>query len=449
MVNVKKLNEEVQIFKHKFKKDIWQEEFLQTEGDKILCCGRQIGKSEICGEDGGQYAILNRKTTILMIAPTERQAQLLFNKTLDFLELNYRKYIKKGKDRPTKSKIQLKNGSLIYCLPTGLSGTGIRGLTIDRVDEASRIPEDVWIAVEPMLLTTGGDTILLSTPFGRQGYFYDVLINKEKAFNSFTRFETTSEKVIEEREICETWTEKQRERALQRLESAKARMTKNQYAQEYLGQFIDDVAQFFTDDLIKSCMTLQRKAIGLTPFPNSFFLGVDVAGQGGRDETTYEVLERINDKHFLHRENIMELNNLTTFTTRQILKLDRKYNFKNIFVDDGGVGYGVFSELLEDKQTRRKTIPINNAKRPLDKDEKRKHKILKEDLYNNLLVGMEKGYIKLLDDPEIFQSLKSVQYSYEDGRFRIFGNYTHIVEGLIRAYWGSKTKHLNISISWV
>jgi len=62
---------------------------------------------------------------------------------------------------------------------------------------------------------------------------------------------------------------------------------------------------------------------------------------------------------------------------------------------------------------------------------------------------MEKGYIKLLDDPEIFQSLKSVQYSYEDGRFRIFGNYTHIVEGLIRAYWGSKTKHLNISISWV
>ena len=106
-------------------------------------------------------------------------------------------------------------------------------------------------------------------------------------------------------------------------------------------------------------------------------------------------------------------------------------------------------ELLEDPQTRRKTIAINNARRPLDKDNKQKKKILKEDLYNNLLNLMQKGNIKLLEDPEIYQSLKSVQYSIEDGRFKIFGNYTHIVEGLIRAAWCAKTKHLNIHIHWI
>ena len=57
---------------------------------------------------------------------------------------------------------------------------------------------------------------------------------------------------------------------------------------------------------------------------------------------------------------------------------------------------------------------------------------------------MERKEIKLLKDPEIFQSLKSVQFDAETGK--IFGKYTHIAEGLIRAAWGVKNKGLNIYI---
>ena len=51
--------------------------------------------------------------------------------------------------------------------------------------------------------------------------------------------------------------------------------------------------------------------------------------------------------------------------------------------------------------------------------------------------------VKLLKDDELIQSLKSVQYEYmvkrgEKTELRIFGNYTHIVEGLIRAAWCAK-----------
>ena len=139
------------------KLDDWQKEFIETKGDRVLCCGRQVGKSEICGIDAGEYAMKNKNKTILMIAPTERQAFSLFNKTLDYLMRNYRSFIKKGKDRPTKTKIFLNNGAKIYCLPTGLSGLGIRFLTVHKLyaDEASRIPEEVWTAVTPMMLTTG------------------------------------------------------------------------------------------------------------------------------------------------------------------------------------------------------------------------------------------------------------------------------------------------------
>jgi hypothetical protein len=107
--------------------------------------------------------------------------------------------------------------------------------------------------------------------------------------------------------------------------------------------------------------------------------------------------------------------------------------------------------LLDNQQTKRKIIALNNRARPLDKDDQHKKKILKEDLYNNLLMLMEQGKIKLLDDDELIESLKSVQYEYNIKpnsltMLRIFGNYTHITEGLIRAAWCARDKTLNI---WV
>jgi len=156
--------------------DKWQKDFLKTEGDKILCCGRQVGKSVIAARDAAEYALTHPNKQILMIAPTERQAYELFDKTLSYISQQAHYKIRQGRFRPTKHKIHLKNKSVIHCLPTGLSGVGIRGRTINRlyVDEASRVPEEVWTAITPMLLTTGGDIILLSTPFGRQGYFYRI-----------------------------------------------------------------------------------------------------------------------------------------------------------------------------------------------------------------------------------------------------------------------------------
>ena len=128
------------------KLDPWQKEFLEHEGDKCLNCGRQVGKSTICGRDAGEWAVKNKKSIVLMIAPTERQAYGLFDKTLSYLAANYKTYISRGKDRPTKSKINLNNGTTIYCLPTGLSGIGIRFLTVHRlyVDEASRVPTKLF-----------------------------------------------------------------------------------------------------------------------------------------------------------------------------------------------------------------------------------------------------------------------------------------------------------------
>jgi len=76
-------------------------------------------------------------------------------------------------------------------------------------------------------------------------------------------------------------------------------------------------------------------------------------------------------------------------------------------------------------------------------------------MYFNLLALMEHDKLKLLDDDELIDSLKSVQWELvriegKPTKTRIFGRNTHIAEGLIRAAWlAYQDKSLNIWIDSV
>lgn len=419
--------------------DKWQKDVLSTNGNIVLRSGRQVGKSTVISIKSAEYAVNNAKKSIMIISATERQAYLLFSKVLQYIHDNHKNSLKWGKDRPTKSEIKLKNGSIIRCLPTGLDGLGIRGYTVDLLiaDEAAFIPQEVWAAVTPMLATTGGVQILLSTPVGRGGYFYDCFHDR-----NFTSFHISSEIVAQER------SEPQRTWMLEHQAKEKQRMTKLQYAQEYLGEFVDDLRQFFSDEIIKKVQCLKRR--GSIDSSAVYFLGVDIARMG-EDESTFEILDRTNRKAIEQVESIVTTRTLTTQTIQKIIELETAYKFRKIYIDDGGMGAPVLDQLLKEDKTKRKVEGLNNARRSLDRDETQHKKLMKEDLYLNLLRLMERGEIKLLDDDEIAASLKSVQYEYvtkegQPTRMRIFGSYTHIAEGLIRAAWGAQDKKLNI---WV
>lgn len=419
--------------------DDWQKEILATEGNICLRSGRQVGKSTVVSMKAADYAAKHPKKHIMVISAVERQAYLLFEKILAHLHQYHRDKIKKGKDRPTKTKLQLTNGSIIYCLPTGASGYGIRGFTIDLLiaDEAHYINEGVWKAVTPMLAMTGGDTWLLSTPRGREGYFYNCFQDE-----SYTKFHISTEDVLN----FPSRTELQKADLRKTIDHDKKHMTKLEYAQEYLGEFVDELMQFFNDDLIRKCMTQTKSCV----LSKDLFLGVDVARMGG-DETVLCSVERINRESIKMFDLDVSVNTMLTHTVRLILHKDRQYKFKKIYIDDGGLGVGVFDPLLEDDQTKRKVVAINNASRPLEADKKRNKKLLKEDLYNNLLNLMEQGKIDLLDQEEVFLSLKSIQMEYVDDKLgkrtlKIYGKYSHIAEALIRAAWCMKDKSLNIYI---
>jgi len=422
--------------------DDWQKEYINTEGNCFLLCGRQSGKSTAMSIKFGTRAATRPNRKILMIAYTENQAYALFFKTLMFLQAKYPKMIRTGNKKPTRHEIYLTNDSQISCYAAGISGDGLRHHTLTdlAIDEAAPMSREVFVAVSPMLSITGGSMDISSTPRGKQGYFYDASQRPD-----FKKFYISAEDCPRHKKEF--------------LEAERKSMSALYYAQEYQAQFLDDLKQMFPDELVKKVMTLPKvlsypsgeiSAPGRssspldTSLPGDYYLGVDLA-RLGEDKSVFISCARRKKRLRMVDMIITEKTRLTeSFNT--ILEATKKYNYKKIYIDSAGVGGGVFDFLLREDLTKKKIVSIENASKPLDKDEKSKKKILKEDLYRNLLILMEQGKIDLWLDPDLAHSLKSVQYEYEEksGRVRIFGNDTHAAEALIRAAWCMTKKELNI-----
>jgi len=411
------------------KLDKWQQNLLEEEEKSItIRAGRQVGKSLAVSLKAGFYALEHENKCILVIAASQRQSSLLFEKIKSFF-VEYFEDAIDWKNEPTLTRITLLNGTRIYCVPAGRTGYAIRGFSVDLLiaDEAAFISEPVWVAVIPMLAVTKGKIILLSTPFGKGGYFYHTF--GDSAFKQFALNSENCPRIPKEF-----------------LAKEKKRLTKMQYAQEYLGEFVEEFTQFFSTQLIKersNFMSWNYKR----DFNKgkSYYLGVDVARYGG-DENAFCVVEMQNDDRIKLVKVLTTTRISLTDTIGRIKELDRLFLFKRIFIDDNGLGAGVLDVLIDD--LGRKVIGINNSSKSIDREGKRKSKLLKEDLYSNLLVLMEQGQIDIIDMPEIKRSLASVQFQYTQERvLRIYGNYTHITEALVRATWCIKQKGLKIFIA--
>jgi tRNA(Met) C34 N-acetyltransferase TmcA len=134
-------------------------------------CARQTGKSTAAGILALHKALSAAGSLVLILAPAERQAKELFSKVAGF-------YHALGHPIPADSHrkldVELANGSRIEALP-GSERTirGFSGVDLLLVDEASRVEDALYHAVRPMLATSAGRLILLFTPAGKRGSFFE------------------------------------------------------------------------------------------------------------------------------------------------------------------------------------------------------------------------------------------------------------------------------------
>jgi len=160
-----------------FDPDPWQAEVLRSNAKRIiLCCARQTGKSTVAAVLALHTAIYRPGSLVLLLSPSLRQSSELFRKVADF-------YRRLGNETPPPEawsalRLELANGSRIVSLP-GKETTirGFSGVRLLIVDEAARVPDDLYAAVRPMLAVSEGRLVLMSTPFGKSGFFYETWVN--------------------------------------------------------------------------------------------------------------------------------------------------------------------------------------------------------------------------------------------------------------------------------
>lgn len=156
-----------------WKPDPWQTGFLTSEAKReSLLCSRQAGKSTTTAARVTREANLHPKSDCLVFCPTMRQSQEMLRKVKEF-------HGALGKPvaivSETKSILELANGSRIVCLPD--SQEGVVGFSAPRlivIDEGARVSDELYKSVRPMLATSSGSLLTLSTPFGNQGWFFGI-----------------------------------------------------------------------------------------------------------------------------------------------------------------------------------------------------------------------------------------------------------------------------------
>ena len=152
--------------------DPWQVEVLQSDHpQKILLCARRAGKTTVAAVLAIHKALTEPGSEVLILAPTEDQAKIAYSQAARL----YRKAgAPHGALSDRRTGLELRNGSTIEARTALERSTRGRGADLLILDEASRIHEEDYLGILPLLAASGGEQMLLSTPNGKRGFFYEI-----------------------------------------------------------------------------------------------------------------------------------------------------------------------------------------------------------------------------------------------------------------------------------
>jgi hypothetical protein len=216
--------------------DQWQQDLLRSPALQIIMlASRQSGKSTVAAILGLHRAIYWPNSLVLLLSPSLRQSQELFRRVKEaYSELP-------ESTRPVEEsalRLMLSNKSRIIALPGDEKTVrGFSSVDLLIVDETARVEDELYMAVRPMMAVSGGRIVLLSTPFGKRGFFYQ---EWTEGGDAWQRVKITAAQCPR---ISRAWLEQERQR-----------IGDWWFAQEYDCEFLDATSQFFRTEDIEAAL---------------------------------------------------------------------------------------------------------------------------------------------------------------------------------------------------
>ncbi len=223
----------------RFHPDPLQEQALTAGHRLLLCCSRQWGKSTVTAIRALHAAYYDPRAFVLIASPSLRQSRILLRIIREFAcLLGLRKLCGDG-DNP--ASLQFPRGGRIVALP-GRPDTvvGFSGVSLLIFDEAARVPDELFEALNPVLAVSGGHLWALSTPKGQRGFFWR-LVTRPAAGDNWLRIQAPATECS--RISAEFLTAQRRD------------LPDRKFRQEYLCEFLEPEGAVFSAAALANLLT--------------------------------------------------------------------------------------------------------------------------------------------------------------------------------------------------
>lgn len=314
------------------------------------------------------YYLFKPKTFNGYISPSFKLGQKVYRELTRLLEPT--KQIKSS--NASTLTIEMNNGSILQFFsaeaPTSIRGFTISGLLV--IDEAAYIPEQTTQGeniysnvILPITKARCKKVIVISTPRGKQGFFYNLYLKGKEEKKGYKLIEAN----IYKDELIDN----------QMIEELKQSMPELAFRQEFECQFIDSALTFFNN--FENCQD-----DGMLYNDNSRqWIGVDLSGDGN-DET---ILTKINDENQVVQYKIK---GTLDSKYKQISNIiNETNNLQSCYIENNGIGSPMINEIRKLVKYKSKIEEFHTTNSS------------KEEIISNLAVKIANGDIKY-DDNELY-----------------------------------------------
>jgi hypothetical protein len=234
---------------------------------RVVCAGRQVGKSTTLATLALFEAATRRNVLVLVVSAGEEAAKRLLADCAA-LASNSSALASSVLDEG-KSLLTFSNGSVIRSVPA--SGRQIRGNPVDLliVDEAAFIGNDIWQSAEPSIIARPGSRVVLtSSPWGGPEAFFRALWNRgmdapDLEVQSW-HWPSSASPLVDEKLLA----------------GIKARNSEEYFRREFLAEWTDDAGSYFKESELMDAVADYQMC---PPEDLEWFLDGRYAAAGGVD----------------------------------------------------------------------------------------------------------------------------------------------------------------------
>lgn len=311
--------------------------------DAIILKARQLGLSTLVAGFIACNMIFNENYEALVVATKQRTAKNLVRKVKVILK-NFPNWLKTEKiETDNKQQIILSNNSSCTAVTSSDDAGRSESLSLLVIDEAAHISnaKTIWTGASETLSQSGGQAIVLSTPFGTGNWYHLTWVGAEEGNNNFVPIKLPW---FLHPQRDEKWKKK-------RVNS----IGKKQFAQEHGCSFLASGDTFIDGEKIKILEDKTKKPIRkdgkkdnlwIWKEPDkhkSYLVTADTADSGPGDFSAAHVIDLESCEQVAEFKGHINVGDFGHF----LVDLSKRYNHARLIIERNSMGIAVIQPALD------------------------------------------------------------------------------------------------------